>query len=145
MRRRLVVVAGTIVVVLAFAASSFGAYSDPVIEKASLTVVKNGLRPTWKVSFLLCYQGSDTLQAQVAEFSYQQGAKFRTLQVQTRGARHLDDPSDLGGTGTCGWYRSGTYQSKFPQRAGYVTGVTLQVFASGTPDRTQTRTFRLNP
>lgn len=145
MRVRLGVVVVTIVAVLAFVAPSFGAYSEPVIEQASLTVVKNGRKPTWKLRYLLCYQGADVLEAQVSEFSYAQGAKFRTLQVQTRGERRLTDPSELGGTGTCAWYQSLSYKSKFPQRAGYVTGVTLQVFAGGTPDRVTTRTFRLHP
>jgi hypothetical protein len=145
MRVRLGVVAVTIVAVLALAAPSFGAYSEPVVEKATLVVVKNGRKPTWKLRYLLCYQGTDVLQAQIAEYSYAQGAKFRTLQVQTRGERRLPDPSDLGGTGTCAWYTSMTYKSKFPQRAGYSTGVTLQVFAEGTPDHVTTRSFRLHP
>ena len=145
MRLKLVVSVVALTALLVQVSSSFGAYSEPVIEKASLTVVKHGFRPTWNVRYLLCYQGSSPLQAQISEYSYQQGAKFRTLHVQTRGQRSLADPSDLGGTGTCAWYQSRTYRSKFPQRAGSVTGVTLQVYASSTSGRAQTRTFRLNP
>ena len=87
--------------------------------------------------------GSGRVTASVSEFQFVQGAKFRTLQVQTRGEKTLQDPSSRGAGGTCSWYHSETYRSKFPQRAGYVTGVTLQLFSD--PGHVITRTFRLHP
>jgi hypothetical protein len=83
------------------------------------------------------------LTASVSEYQFVQGAKFSTLQVQTRGERTLQDPSDRGAGGSCSWYTSETVRSKFAQRAGYVTGVTLQIFSD--PGRVITRTFRLHP
>jgi hypothetical protein len=144
MSKRLVVLGVTVLAALAVAAPSFGAFPDPVLEQASLTVVQHGRKPTWKLGYLLCYTGSGTLQAAVSEYEYVQGSKFSTLQVQTRGRKNLQDPSERGAGGSCSTYHSETYRSYFPQRAGYVNGVTLQIFDS-TTGRAITRTFRLHP
>lgn len=143
MRRRLCLFGAAIVAALALSAPSYAAFPEPTLQQASLSVVKNGRKPIWKLSYLLCYTGSGQLTASVSEFEYVQGAKFGTLQVQTRGEKTLQDPSGRGAGGTCSWYHSETYRSKFPQRAGYVTGVTLQLFSD--PGRVITRTFRLHP
>jgi hypothetical protein len=141
MRTRIGLVCAAIVAALALAAPSFGAYPRPVLVQADLDIVKHGPRPTWKLDYLLCYSGSGIVEADVAEFRYLQGAKFRTLQVQTRGERRLPNPSERG-TGACSWYHSLAYRSKFPQRIGYVNGVTLQISSGG---YTSTRTFRIHP
>ncbi len=143
MRKRLCVLAAAAVAVLALAAPSYGAFPEPTLQQASLTVVHNGRKPVWKLDYLLCYTGSGLVTASVSEYQYEQGAKFSTLQVQTRGEKTLQDPSDRGAGGSCSWYHSETYRSKFPQRAGYVTGVTLQLYSD--PSRVITRTFRLHP
>jgi hypothetical protein len=143
MKRRLCLFGAVIVAALALSAPSYAAFPDPTLQQASLSVVTNGRKPTWKLSYLLCYTGSGVVTASVSEFQYVQGAKFGTLQVQTRGEKTLQHPAARGAGGTCSWYHSETYRSKFPQRAGYVTGVTLQIFAD--PDRVITRTFRLHP
>jgi hypothetical protein len=143
MKRRLCLFGAAIVAALALSAPSYAAFPDPTLQQASLSVVTNGRKPTWKLSYLLCYTGSGVVTASVSEFQYVQGAKFRTLQVQTRGEKTLQHPSARGAGRTCSWYHSETYRSKFPQRAGYVTGFTLQIFAD--PDSMITRTFRLHP
>lgn len=132
-----------IVAALALSAPSYAAFPDPTLQQASLSVVTNGRKPVWKLNYLLCYTGSGQVTASVSEFQYVQGAKFGTLQVQTRGEKTLQDPSARGAGGTCSLYHSETYRSKFPQRAGYVTGVTLQLFSD--PGHVITRTFRLHP
>jgi hypothetical protein len=143
MSKRLCVFGAAIVAALALSAPSYAAFPDPTLQQASLSVIKNGRKPVWKLDYLLCYTGSGQVTASVSEFQFVQGAKFRTLQVQTRGEKTLQDPSSRGAGGTCSWYHSETYRSKFPQRAGYVTGVTLQLFSD--PGHVITRTFRLHP
>lgn len=143
MRRRLCFFGAAILAALALSAPSYAAFPDPTLQQASLSVVTNGRKPVWKLNYLLCYTGSGQVTASVSEFQYVQGAKFGTLQVQTRGEKTLQDPSARGAGGTCSWYHSETYRSKFAQRAGYVTGVTLQLFSD--PSHVITRTFRLHP
>ena len=137
-RKRFFLAVATILGALALVAPSSAAF----LQQAHLTVVKNARKPTWKLSYLLCHTASTPVTVQVSEFSYLQGAKFRTLEVRTRGAKTLQPPSERGAGGSCSWYHSETYRSTFPQRAGYVTGVTLQIFEGG---QTITRTFRLHP
>ena len=143
MRKRLCLLGAAIVAALALAVPSHAAFPEPTLQQASLTVVSNGRKPVWKLNYLLCYTGSGLLTASVSEYQFVQGAKFSTLQVQTRGERTLQDPSDRGAGGSCSWYTSETLRSRFAQRAGYVTGVTLQIFSD--PGRVITRTFRLHP
>ncbi len=139
MWRRLILVSSVIFTALALAAPSSGAF----LQQAHLTVLTNGRKPTWKLAYLLCHTGRGPLGAEVSEFSYLQGAKSRTLQVWTWGKKGLRLPSERGAGGHCSWYHSETHRSRFPQRAGYVTGVTLEIFdPSG---RTITRNFRLHP
>jgi hypothetical protein len=142
MKKRLCLLGAATVAALVLAAPSSGAYPDPTLQQANLTVVTNSRRPVWKLRYLLCYTGSGLVTASISEFSYIQGAKFRTLEVQTRGEKTLQDPSQRSAGGTCSWYHSETYRSRFAQRAGYVTGVTLQLLSGG---RTITRQFRLHP
>jgi hypothetical protein len=139
MWRRLILVSSVIFTALALVAPSSGAF----LQQAHLTVLTNGRKPTWKLAYLLCHTGRGPLGAEVSEFSYLQGAKSRTLQVWTWGKKGLRLPSKRGAGGRCSWYHSETHRSRFPQRAGYVTGVTLEIFdPSG---RTITRNFRLHP
>jgi hypothetical protein len=139
MRRRLFLVGAAILVALALVAPSSAAF----IAHANLTVVTNGRKPTWKLTYLLCHTSPGTVSALVSEFQYRQGAKAKTLQVWEWGKKTLPPPSERGAGGRCSWYHSETYRSKFPQRAGYVTGVTLEIFdPSG---QTITRNFRLHP
>jgi hypothetical protein len=146
MRKRLGVVGGALLVALVLVAPVYAAFPEPVLQSADIDVITHGRKPTWKLDYLLCYTGSGVVQAEVSEFQYLQGAKTRTLQVQTRGTKPLQDPSERGAGGTCSWYHSLTYRSKFPQRAGYVNGVTLQIFEAGSrSDLVITRTFRLHP
>jgi hypothetical protein len=138
MRRRALLVGAAILAALALVASSTAAY----LEHANLTVVTHGRKPTWKLTYLVCHAAAGPLGAEVSEFSYRQGAKSRTLQVWTWGKKTLQHPSERG-PASCSWYHSETFRSKFPQRAGFVTGVTLEIFdPSG---QTITRNFRLHP
>ena len=140
MRRRRLVLGGlAVLVLLALAAPASAAY----LERATMTVVSNGYKPSWKLTYLLCHASPGALSAEVSEFSFRRGAKSRTLQVWTWGKRTLPHPSERGAPGNCSWYHSETIRSKFAQRAGYVTGVTLEIFDSS--GQTITRTFRLNP
>lgn len=141
MRKRTGLVGAAIVTALVLAAPSFGAYPRPVLLQADLDIIRHGAKPTWKLDYLVCYSGSAPIDAEVSEFQYRQGAKFRTLEVQTRGQKRLQSPSQRG-PGSCSWYHSLAYRSKFPQRVGYVTGVTLQISSGG---HTSTRTFRIHP
>jgi hypothetical protein len=146
MRKRLVLVGGAILAALAIAAPTYAAFPEPVLAQADMDVLTHGRKPTWKLDYLLCYTGSGVVQVEISEFQYLQGAKTRTLQVQTRGTKRLQDPSERGAGGSCSWYHSLTYKSRFAQRPGYVNGVTLQLFEAGKrTDRTITRTFRLHP
>jgi len=138
MWRRLFLVAASTVAALALVAPSSAAF----LQQASLTVVKNARKPTWKVAYLLCHAGSGPLAAEVSEATYRQGAKSRTLQVWTWGRKSIQSPAERG-AGTCSWYHSETHRSRFPQRAGYVTSVTLEIFDS--TGQTINRTFRLHP
>jgi hypothetical protein len=142
MMKRLCLLGAAMVAALVVSAPAYSAYPDPTLQQANLTVVKNSRRPVWKLNYLLCYTGSGSIIASVSEFSYVQGAKFGTLEVQTRGEKRLQDPSQRSAGGTCSWYHSETYRSRFAQRAGYVTGVTLQLFSGG---GTITKQFRLHP
>ena len=82
---------------------------------------------------------SSATTAEISEATYLQGAKARTLDVWTWGKKTLAPP----GSGRCAWYHSKTIRSKFPQRAGYVSTVTLEIFdPSG---QTINRSFRLHP
>ncbi len=146
MRKRLVLVGGAILAALVLTAPSYAAYPEPVLQKADIDILKYGRKPTWKLDYLLCYTGSGVVQVQISEFQYRQGAKSRTLEVQTRGTKRLQDPSERGAGGQCSWYHSLAYKSKFAERPGYVNGVTLQIFEAGTGgDRTITKNFRLHP
>lgn len=146
MRKRLVLVGVAILSALVLAAPSFAAYPRPVLLRADIDVIKHGPRPTWKLDYLLCYTGNGIVQAEVSEFQYRQGAKARTLEVQTRGAKRLQDPSERGAGGSCSWYHSLAYKSRFAERPGYVHGVTLQIFEAGPRSNLViTRTFRLHP
>ena len=138
MWKRLFLVSAMLLSVLALAAPAGAAY----LESAHLTVVQHSRKPTWNVSYLLCHTAPGRPRAEISEFSYRQGAKSRTYQAWTWGTRTLPRPSERG-AGRCSWYQSKTYRSHFPQRAGYVTGVMLEIFdPSG---QTITRTFRLHP
>lgn len=138
-RRALVIAGATVLVTLALAGYAAGAY----LQQAKLTVVSNGRTPTWKLTYLLCHVSPGRPVAEVSEYTYRQGAKFRTLQVWSWGKKTLRSPSASGSGGGCAWYHSETIRSKFPQRAGFVTGVTLEIFdPSG---QTITRSFRLHP
>jgi hypothetical protein len=108
------------------------------MQQAKLTVVTNGRVPTWNVTYLLCDVSPGRPIAEISEATYRQGAKARTLQVWTWGKKPLAPSGDR-----CTWYHSKTIRSKFPQRAGWVSSVTLEIFdPSG---QTITRTFRLHP
>ncbi len=134
MARRLFLIGCVIFSALALAAPGAAAY----LESAHLTVVRHGQKPTWKVTYLLCHSAPGRPRAEISEFTFRQGAKFRTLQVWTWGRKTLARPS-----GRCAWYHSETHRSRFPQRAGWVSGVTLEIFdPSG---QTITRNFRLHP
>jgi hypothetical protein len=137
--RKLFLVSSAIVSALAIAMPSSAAF----LQHAHLTVVTNARKPTWKLAYLLCHTSPGTVSAEVSEFTYRQGAKFRTLQVWTWGKKPIQRPSERGAGGSCSWYHSETHRSRFAQRAGYVTGVTLEIFdPSG---QTITRSFRLHP
>jgi hypothetical protein len=139
MRRRFLLAGAAMLTALALVAPSAAAF----IPHASLTIVKNGYKPTWKLTYLLCDADSPARSAEVSEFTYRAGTKNRTLQVWSWGKKALPRPGERGASGRCSWYHSETYRSRFPQRAGYVTGVTLEIFvASG---QTITRNFRLHP
>lgn len=138
-RKGLVIAGATLLVTLALAGYAAGAY----LQQAKLTVVTNGRTPTWKLTYLLCHVSPGRPAAEVSESTYRQGAKSRTLQVWSWGKKTLPPPSSRGAGGRCSWYHSETIRSKFPQRAGYVTGVTLEIFdPSG---QTITRSFRIHP
>lgn len=138
-RRRVTLFGTALLMALTVAAPASAAF----LERAHLTVVEHGRVPTWKLTYLLCHPGSAPLSAEVSEFAYLQGARASTLQVWTWGKKSLQPPSGRGAGDSCSWYHSQTYRSRFPQRAGYVSGVTLEIFlASG---RTITRNFRLHP
>ena len=142
MWKRLCLVAAASVAALGLAAPSYAAFPQPVLAQADIDLLTHGRKPTWKLDYLLCYTGSGIVTAAVSEFQYVEGAKFRTLQVQTRGEKTLQPPSERGAGGSCSSYHSETYRSRFPQRVGYVTGVTLQIISEGL---TSTRTFRIHP
>jgi hypothetical protein len=138
-RKRLVLAASTLVAALALAGAASGAF----LQDAKLTVVSNGRTPTWKLTYLLCHVSPGRPAAEVSEQTYRQGAKARTLQVWSWGKQTLPPPSGRGAGGSCSWYHSKLIRSKFPQRAGYVSSVTLEIFdPSG---QTITRSFRLHP
>ena len=118
--RRLILVSCVIFSALALAAPGSGAY----LQSAHLTVLTERAKPTWKVDVSAVPSAPGRLRAEVSEFSYRQGAKFRTLQVWTWGRKtHSRERS-----GRCAWYHSETHRSRFPQRAGWVSGVTLEIF-----------------
>jgi hypothetical protein len=128
-----------ILLALAIATPSAAAF----LQQAHLTVVKNSRKPTWKLTYLLCHSSPGAVSAEVSEFSYRRGAKSRTRQVWTWGKKTLGSPSGRGAGGSCSWYQSKAFRSRFAQHAGYVTGVTLEIFdPSG---QTITRNFRLHP
>lgn len=138
-RRSLLVVGATLLATFALAGPASGAF----LQQAKLTVVTNGRTPTWKLTYLLCNVSPGRPVAEVSEATYRQGAKSRTLQVWSWGKKTLAPPSSRGAGGRCSWYHSETIRSKFPQRAGWVSSVTLEIFdPSG---QTITRTFRLHP
>jgi hypothetical protein len=137
--RRSALLVGLVILVLGTLAAPASA---TFLQQAKLTVVKNGRKPAWKVAYLLCNPGSGQLSAEVSEFTYLQGAKPRTLQVWTWGKKTIQPPSERG-AGSCSWYHSETHRSRFAQRAGYISGVTLEIFLPS--GRTITRTFRLHP
>jgi hypothetical protein len=139
MRKRFLQVGAAGLVALSLAAPASAAF----LQQARLTVVQHGWKPTWKLAYLVCHTGKGPLAAEVSEATYRRGAKNRTLQVWSWGKKQLPSPSVRGAGGSCSWYHSETYRSKFPQRAGYVTAVTLEIFVSS--GQTITRTFRLNP
>lgn len=130
--------------VTAFAALALaGAASGAFLQQAKLTVVTNGRTPTWKLTYLLCHVSPGRPAAEISEQTYRQGAKARTLDVWSWGKHTLAPPSSRGAGGRCSWYRSKLIRSKFPQRAGWVSSVTLEIFD---PDgQTITRSFRLHP
>lgn len=134
-RKRLILAAMTVLAALALAGAASGAF----LQQAKLTMVTNGRTPTWNVTYLLCHVSPGHPVAEISESTYRQGAKARTLDVWSWGKQTLAPPS----SGRCAWYRSKTIRSKFPQRAGYVSSVSLEIFdPSG---QTITRTFRLHP
>ena len=135
MIRKRFVVGATVLAALALAGPAAGAF----LQQAKLTVVTNGRTPTWKVTYLLCHVSPGRPVAEISESTYRQGAKASTLQVWSWGKKTLAPP----GSGRCAWYHSETIRSKFPQRAGYVSTVTLEIFdPSG---QTINRSFRLHP
>ena len=85
-----------LLVALVLVAPVYAAFPEPVLQSADIDVITHGRKPTWKLDYLLCYTGSGVVQAEVSEFQYLQGAKTRTLQVQTRGTKPLQDPSERG-------------------------------------------------
>lgn len=138
-RTRLVSLGAALLVTLALAGPAAGAF----FQQAKLTVVTNGRTPTWKLTYLLCHVSPGRPVAEVSEQTYRQGAKARTLDVWSWGKQTLAPPSTRGAGGRCSWYHSKLIRSKFPQRAGWVSSVTLEIFdPSG---QTITRTFRLHP
>lgn len=138
-RRRLLIAGTTALTALALAGPAAGAF----IQQAKLAVVTNGRLPTWKLTYLLCHVAPGRPAAEISEQTYRRGAKARTLDVWSWGKQTLAPPSSRGAGGRCAWYHSKLIRSKFPQRAGYVTTVTLEIFD---PDgQTITRTFRLHP
>jgi hypothetical protein len=133
-RRSLLAIVATAFATLVLAGPATGAF----LQQAKLTVVTNGRTPTWKLTYLLCHVSPGRPVALVSEATYRQGAKARTLQVWEWGKKTLAAPS-----GRCAWYHSETYRSRFPQRAGWVSAVTLEIFdPSG---QTINRSFRLHP
>ena len=138
MRRRLFLSGLAILVGLALVAPASAAF----LGHAKLTVVANGYKPSWKLTYLLCNAGAGA-SAEVSEATYRRGAQSQTLQVWSWAKRALPAPSARGAGGRCSWYYSETYRSHFAQRAGYVTSVTLEIFVSS--GQTINRTFRLNP
>jgi hypothetical protein len=135
MRRRLVILGAILVATLALAGPAAGAF----LQQAKLTVVTNGRIPTWKLTYLLCHVSPGRPIAEISESTYRQGAKAATLQVWTWGKKPLAPAA----SGRCARYHSETIRSKFPQRAGYVSTVSLEIFdPSG---QTITRSFRLHP
>lgn len=138
-RRSVLATCAAILVALALVAPASAAF----LKQASMTVVKDARTPTWKLTYLLCHTAPGAVAAEVSEYTYRHGAKSRTLQVWSWGKRTLPHPSVRGAGGSCSWYQSETYRSRFAQRAGFVNGVTLEIFdPSG---QTITRTFRLHP
>jgi hypothetical protein len=138
-RTRLVSLGVALLVTLVLAGPAAGAF----IQQAKLTVVTDGRKPTWNVTYLLCHVSPGQPAAEISEQTYRQGAKARTLDVWSWGKTNLAPPSSRGAGGSCSWYHSKTIRSKFPQRAGWVSSVTLEIFdPSG---QTITRTFRLHP
>lgn len=138
-RARLAATAVTALAALAFAGAASGAF----LQQAKLTVVTNGRTPTWKLTYLLCHVSPGRPAAEISEQTYRRGAKARTLDVWSWGKQSLAPPSSRGAGGRCAWYHSKLIRSKFPQRAGWVSSVTLEIFD---PDgQTIDRTFRLHP
>lgn len=138
-RARLAATAVTALAALAFAGAASGAF----LQQAKLTVVTNGRTPTWKLTYLLCHVSPGRPAAEISEQTYRRGAKARTLDVWSWGRQSLAPPSSRGAGGRCAWYHSKLIRSKFPQRAGWVSSVTLEIFD---PDgQTIDRTFRLHP
>lgn len=138
-RARLAATAVTALAALAFAGAASGAF----LQQAKLTVVTNGRTPTWKLAYLLCHVSLGRPAAEISEQTYRRGAKARTLDVWSWGRQSLAPPSSRGAGGRCAWYHSKLIRSKFPQRAGWVSSVTLEIFD---PDgQTIDRTFRLHP
>lgn len=138
-RARLAATAVTALAALAFAGAASGAF----LQQAKLTVVTNGRTPTWKLAYLLCHVSPGRPAAEISEQTYRRGAKARTLDVWSWGRQSLAPPSSRGAGGRCAWYHSKLIRSKFPQRAGWVSSVTLEIFD---PDgQTIDRTFRLHP
>lgn len=138
-RRRLAIAGMTALTALALVGPAAGAF----LQQAKLTVVTNGRTPTWNVTYLLCHVSPGRPAAEISEQTYRQGAKARTLDVWSWGKQSLAPPSSRGAGGQCSWYHSKTIRSKFPQRAGWVSAVTLEIFdPSG---QTIQRTFRLHP
>ncbi len=138
MWRRLFLAGSVILASLALAAPAPAAY----LESAHLTVVQHAQKPTWKVTYLLCHTAPGRPRALISEFTYRQGARNSTYQAWMWGKKTLQPPSERGG-GRCSWYHSETYRSHYPQRAGYVNGVTLEIFDPN--GQTITRSFRLHP
>jgi len=76
----------------------------------------------------------------LSEITYNIPAKFSSLAVKTRASKRLADP----GTRGCAWYSFKTYRSVYPNRAGWVHAVELQVFASTSPGRVLTKQLVLS-
>lgn len=137
MRRWLLALGAAVLSAAALAAAGQAAY----LEQARLAVVRDARFPTWKLAYLLCHASPGQLRAEISEFTYRRGEKARTVRVWSWGRNPIAHPSSRGGR--CSWYQSAAHRSTFPQRAGYVSGVTLEIFdPSG---QTITRTFRLHP